>query len=525
MLTVIVKVVCSWLWQGHNRLSSRQKRGPVSTAEQRPSPAVGKVAPRSADAGQPGRSRQASFVLLVACLAQFMVILDVAIVNVAIPKMTGSLSLSSSGQQWVIDAYTLTFGGLLLLGGRLSDDYGQRRLFLVGVSIFTASSLICGFAQDQVMIELGRAAQGVGGALMAATSLSLITVAFTDPEERTKAITAWATVAASGGAAGVILGGLLTSSVSWRWVFFINIPVGAFIVFITLTQISLPAIHAGRKLDIPGALLVTTSLGLIVYAIIGVNSRGWGSATTVALLAGGALALLVLLLVESRIAADPILPLGLFASRQRAGANALFGIAGAIIFFMYFDISLHLQRVDGDDPLKTGLSFLPVTLATMATALNGRRLLAVLGVRNQLILGSLLEAGGFLWIAQIGVHAGYWTHVGLPMIVIGLGIGLTFVPAAAAATADLAPRHAGVASGLVNTSRQVGGAIGLAGLTSVATSRLGAHPALAAIAHGDRTALYVCAALAAAGAAISLTTKPAGRRQRQPAPERARSTA
>lgn len=456
-------------------------------------------------------SPSANLVLLVACLAQFMVILDVAVVNVAMPTMTDSLSLSTSGQQWVINAYTLTFGGLLLLGGRLADHFGQRRMFLVGVSIFTVSSLLCGLAQDQLTIEVARGAQGIGGAIMAPTSLSLITLAFTDPGQRAKAIGAWATVAAAGSAAGVLAGGLLTAAVSWRWVFFVNVPVGVFIAFVTLTRISLPTIHGDRKLDILGALLVSVSLGLIVYAIIGVEVHGWGSATTLSLFAGGVLALVVFLVVEWRIAADPVLPLGLFADRQRAAANALFAIAGAILFFLYFDISLHLQEVYGYGPLKTGAAFLPVTLATMAAALNGRRLIAVLGMRNQLVLGSVLEAVGLLWIAQIGVHADYWTHVALPMVLIGVGVGLTFVPATAAATVGVPPRQAGVASGLVNTSRQVGGAIGLAALTSVATNGLSEHPTLDAIADGNRTALYACAGLAAIGAAISLMTRQLGR--------------
>jgi EmrB/QacA subfamily drug resistance transporter len=461
----------------------------------------------------PPHDRHANFVLFVACLAQFMVILDVAVVNVAIPRMTGSLHLTPSGQQWVIDAYTLTFGGLLLLGGRLADHFGQRRIFLGGVWLFTIASVVCAVAQNQLTIELARGAQGVGGALMAPATLSLIMIAFTEPQKRAHAIGLWATVAASGGAAGVVLGGALTSAISWRWVFFINVPVGALIILITLSRIAVPpTAHPGRTLDLPGALLATLSLSLLVYAIIGVNSRGWGSGTTLALLAGAALALLVFLVVESRFARDPLLPLGLLADRQRFGGNAVFVIVGAIIFFLYFDVSLHLQRVNGDSPLKAGLSFLPLTLATTIAALNGRRILVQFGVRNQLVLGGLLEVAGYAWLSRIGVHTNFWTHIALPMIVIGIGVGLSLGPATAAATADVPAHQAGISSGIVNTSRQVGGAIGLAALSSIAGSGLGSHPTQQAIANGDRTALSICAGLAVLGIAFALLTKPLGRR-------------
>jgi EmrB/QacA subfamily drug resistance transporter len=425
-----------------------------------------------------------------------MVILDVAVVNVAIPQMTDALSLSPAGQQWVIDAYTLTFGGLLLLGGRLADHYGQRRTFICGVLVFSIASLVCGLAQDQLTIELARGAQGAGGAAMAATSLSMVIVSFTDQRARAGAIAIWATVAASGGAAGVVLGGILTSAVSWRWVFFINVPVGALILFLTWTRISLAVSPRDRRLDIAGALLCCASLGLIIYAIIGVESRGWGSSVTLTLLGGGLLALLALVTVEASVATDPLLPLALFLDRGRAAANLLFVIIGAIVFFLYFDVSLHLQRVNGEGPLEAGLSFLPLSLATMVAALNGRRILSLLGVRRQLVLGNLLTVAGFFWIAHLGVRTDYWTHVGLPMIVAGIGIGLILGPATTAATTGVPDQHAGVASGLLNTSRQVGGAIGLAALTSIA------------LAAGDRTALLCCTGLAVVGVFLSLFTEP-----------------
>jgi EmrB/QacA subfamily drug resistance transporter len=462
-------------------------------------------------------------VLLVACLAQFMVVLDVAVVNVAIPDMTTALALGPSGQQWVVDAYTLTFGGLLLVGGRLSDLFGQRRVFLAGVTVFTLFSLLCGLAANQVMIEWFRAAQGVGGAILAPASLSLLTTVFTEQNARHFAIGCWSAVSASGAAAGVLIGGLLTSALSWRWVFFVNVPVGLAILGVTALAIHVPR-HARRvRLGLPSAVLATAGLALVLYALIGVAGRGWSSAATLGLLAGGIAALGLFVVVQGRFSPDPLLPLGLFRDARRSAANGLFLIIGAVIFFLYFDVSLHLQRVDGDSPLTAGLAFLPVALATTVAALTGRRLLGVLGARTQLVIGLGVAALGFLWISDIGVHGEYWTHVGLPMIVIGLGMGSSFVPATASATAGVPEHQAGVASGLVNTSRQVGGAIGLAALASVASAGLGGSPSLAAVAEGDRHALLVCAALAALGAVLSLAVGPLGRRTHGPvaAPARA----
>jgi EmrB/QacA subfamily drug resistance transporter len=469
--------------------------------------------PVGADRGR-GGGRTARLILLVACLAQFMVVLDVAVVNVAIPDMTDSLALSASGQQWVIDAYTLTFGGMLLLGGRLSDMVGQRRMFLVGVSSFTLFSLLCGLATNEVTIEVFRALQGVGGAILAPTSLSLITVGFTDLHERGKAIGAWSAVSAAGAAAGVLVGGVLTSALDWRWVFFVNVPVGLLIFVVTARAVRVPTATRKVRLDVPGALLITAGVGLVLYAIIGANERGWGSPTTVWLLVAAAVALAAFLVVQARVAEDPLVPLGLLRDRQRASANVLFMIIGAIVFFLYFDVSVHLQRVDGASPLQAGSSFLPVALATTIGALNGRRVLAILGARAQLVLGMVLAAAGSAWISQIGVGENYWTHVALPMVVIGAGMGMCFVPATVSATVDVPGDQAGVASGLVNTSRQVGGAIGLAALSAVATSGLGSTPSPEAIAAGDRAALLGSAGLAVVGALVALMVGPVGRRPR-----------
>jgi EmrB/QacA subfamily drug resistance transporter len=455
--------------------------------------------------------RSPALVLLVACLAQFMVVLDVAVVNVAIPDMTGSLGLTPSGQQWVIDAYTLTFGGLLLLGGRLSDLVGHRRMFLVGVSVFTVFSLACGLATNQAMIEWFRVAQGVGGAILAPSSLSLLTTAFVAPEARNRAVGIWAAVSAGGAAAGVLIGGLLTSALGWRWVFFINVPVGLAILLVTAIGIHLPRTTRAVRLDVPGALLVTGGLALLLYGIIGAQERGWGAPSTLWLLVGGIVVIALFVVVEARFAKDPVLPLSLFADRQRSAANLLFAIIGAVVFFLYFDVSLHLQRVDGDTPLRAGLSFLPVALATTLAALNGRRVLAVLGARAQLVLGMVVAAGGFAWLSFLGVRGEYWTSVGLPMILVGLGMGLCFVPVTVAATADVPGDQSGVASGLVNTSRQVGGALGLAALATVAAAGLGANPPAAQIAAGDQRALLVCAGLAVIGAVTALMITPLGR--------------
>jgi EmrB/QacA subfamily drug resistance transporter len=467
--------------------------------------------PTSESGGRTPAARTAALVLLVACLAQFMVVLDVAVVNVAIPDMTGSLGLSASGRQWVIDAYTLTFGGLLLLGGRLSDLVGHRRMFLVGAGVFTLFSLLCGLAANQAMIEWFRVGQGIGGAILAPTSLCLLTTAFVEPAARHRAIGLWSAVSAAGAAAGVLVGGLLTSVAGWRWVFFINVPVGVGIILVAAIGIHLPRTTVPARLDVAGALLATGGLALVLVGLIGVNERGWTSAATIGLLAVGIAVLVAFLVHEGRFARDPLLPLGLFADRGRASALALFAIIGAVVFFLYFDVSLHLQRVDGDSPLQAGLSFLPVALATTLAATNGRRMLALLGARNQLVVGMLLATAGFVWLSFLGVQGGYWASVGLPMVLIGLGMGSCFVPVTVAATADVPAELSGAASGLVNTSRQVGGAIGLAALATVASAGLGPQPALAAVAAGDQRALLVCAALTLVGAAVAPLIAPLGR--------------
>jgi EmrB/QacA subfamily drug resistance transporter len=405
-------------------------------------------------------------VLAVCCAAQFMVVLDVSIVNVALPKMRADLDLSANGQQWIINAYTLTFAGFLLLGGRAADLFGRRRVFLLGLGVFTGCSLLGGLAQNGGELIAARAVQGIGAALAPAT-LSLLTTTFTEPAARRRALGAWSATAASGATAGVLAGGILTDLLDWRWVLFVNVPIGA--ALIAAAIMSLAESRAGTRpsLDFAGAVTVTGGLVLLVYGIVSTDTRSWGSPATILTLLGGAALLAAFVVIESRIA-HPLVPLGVFRRRPVAAANGIAVMIGAALFSMFFFLSLYLQQVNGYSPLKAGFAFLPAALATLTGALAAPRLVTRVGVRRQLIIGPLLAGGGLAWLGQLSAGDSYVTHVFGALVLTGLGMGISFVPMTIAATADV-PRHqAGLASGLINTSRQIGGAVGLAVMATVA---------------------------------------------------------
>ncbi len=410
-------------------------------------------------------------VLTVCAVAQFMVVLDVSIVNVALPQMRHDLGLSISAEQWVVNAYTLTFAGFLMLGGRAADLFGRRRAFLVGLALFTAASLFGGLAQTSTWLITARAAQGLGGAVLAPTSLSLLTSTFTGMTERRRAMGVWSATAASGAAAGVLAGGLLTDLLDWRWVLFVNVPIGLIMLVVAprvLTESQ--GAQSRARLDIEGAVSITAGLALIVYGIIGTDSTSWASTQTIMALAGGAAFLIAALVIESRVAASPLVPLGIFRRRSLPAANGIAVTVGAGLFGMYFFISLYLQQVVGFSPLRTGLAILPAGTMTLAGALAAPRLVAKIGPRRQLVLGPALSAAGLLWMSLLSFGDGYWTHMFVPLALFGLGIGTTFVPMTLTATADVPPSEAGLAAGLVNTTRQVGGAVGLAVLATLAAS-------------------------------------------------------
>ncbi len=446
-------------------------------------------------------------VLAVCCVAQFMVVLDVSIVNVALPKMRADLDLSASGQQWIINAYTLTFAGFLLLGGRLADLFGRRRVFLLGLGVFTVCSLLGGLAHNGGQLIAARAVQGIGAAILAPATLSLLTTTFTEPAARRRALGAWSATAASGATAGVLAGGILTDLLDWRWVLFVNVPIGVVLIAAAVVSLAESRADARPSLDLAGAVTVTGGLGLLIYGIVSTDTRSWGSPATILTLLGAAALLAAFVVIESRLA-HPLVPLGVFRLRSVAAANGIAAMIGAALFGMFFFLSLYLQQVNSYSPLKAGFAFLPAALATLTGALCASRLVPRLGVRRQLIIGPLLAVGGLAWLSQLSAGDGYAAHVFGALLLTGFGVGLSFVPMTIAATTDVPIHQAGLASGLINTTRQVGGAVGLAVMATIAT---GASSPTA----GYDRAFWITAAamLIAAVLALALPGKPKPERQ------------
>jgi EmrB/QacA subfamily drug resistance transporter len=448
-------------------------------------------------------------VLAVCCLAQFMVVLDISIVNVALPQMKSSLHLSSTEQQWVVNAYTLTFAGLLMLGGRAADLFGRRRMFLLGLGLFTVFSLLGGLAQSSGWLIAARAAQGAGGAILAPATLSLLTTTFPDPAGRRRALGAWSATAASGAAIGVLAGGLLTEMFDWRWVLFVNVPVGG--ALLVGAAWALPESRIGGaalRLDIPGAVSVTAGLAVLVYGLVSTGTHPWGSARTIIILALGVALLAAFAIIEARFTSHPLVPLGVFRRRSLTAANGVAIAVGASLFSMFFFLSLYLQRINNYSPLRAGLAFLPMGLATLGAAQSAARLVARLGARRQLVIGLLLAAAGALWISQLAPGDAYWTSVFLPELLAGIGFGLSFVPMTLGATAGIPPRDAGLAAGLLTTTRQIGGAIGLAATAAAAAAvhphTPGHHAVAAALTSGYDRAFAISAVTLVVGAVVAL---------------------
>jgi EmrB/QacA subfamily drug resistance transporter len=456
-------------------------------------------------------SRTRWYALIVLCLGSLMIVLDTTIVNVALPSIRSDLGFSETSLAWVVNAYLLTFGGFLLLGGRLGDLFGHRRLFLFGISLFTLASLVCGVSTTQGMLIAARAVQGLGGAVASAVSLSLMMTLFTEPAERAKAMGVFGFVAAGGGSIGVLLGGILTDTINWHWIFLVNLPIGVAVVLLSLRLLPAAAGFAGtRRLDVAGAVTVTGALMLAVYAIVNGNQAGWASRQTLGLL-GGALALLAAFLtIESRVE-SPLVPLGLFRLRNVATSNIVGVLWAAAMFAWFFLSALYLQLVLGYSPLKVGLSFLPANLIMGAFSLGlSAKLVMRFGLRKPLGTGLILAAAGLLLFARAPVHGSFVVDVLPSMILLGFGAGMAFNPVLLAAMSDVAPEESGLASGIVNTSFMMGGALGLAVLASLAASRSdslrssGDGP-LAALTGGYHLAFVVGALFAAAAATIGAT--------------------
>jgi EmrB/QacA subfamily drug resistance transporter len=411
-------------------------------------------------------------ILALVCIAQFMVVLDISIVNVALPAIGRDLDYSATGLQWVVNAYVLTFAGFLLLGGRIADMIGRRRVFIAGLALFSLASLLGGLAQTSSELTIARAFQGLGGAVLSPATLTIIMTTFTEGEGRNRALGAWSAVAGLGGAFGVIMGGVLTSYLSWRWVFYVNIPIGvaAGIAAQVLLTESRRAEAERQRLDVQGSLLATGGLALLVYTIVGTDTHPWGSARTLGLLAAAVVILAVFVFTQTRVS-EPLMPLTLFRSRSVSAANVVMLLLGVVFFSMWYFLSLYLQDVHGYGALKTGLLFLPMSVAIIAGAQIAGRVLGRIGPRRLLVVGLGLSAAGFAWLTQLSATSSYVHGVLGGTLLITFGTGLSFAPLATAATAGVHWTQAGLASGVLNTSRQVGGSIGLAALATVASDR------------------------------------------------------
>ena len=453
-----------------------------------------------------GRNRWLA--LIVLCLGDLMIVLDVSIVGVALPSIRTDLGFSESSLAWVVNAYLITFGGFLLLGGRLGDLFGHRRLFLIGIGEFTAASLVCGLSTSQELLVIARAAQGLGGAIVSAVALSLIITLFTEPAERAKAMGVFGFVASGGGSIGVLVGGVLTDVLSWHWIFLVNIPIGVGVIALSLRL--LPGASGQRgpvQLDVAGAVTVTTALMLAVYAIVNGNDQGWTSLRTLGILAVATALLGLFLLIEAR-ASSPLVPLRLFKLRNLVFSNVV-GILWAGAMFAWFFLSaLYLQFVLGYSPLQVGLAFLPGNLVMMALSLwVSAKLVMRYGVRPPLGVGLAVAALGLLLFARAPVDGNFIMDVLPSMILLGLGAGIAFNPVLIAAMSEVDPTEAGLASGVVNTAFMMGGALGLAVLASLAASRTGSLRAdgeapLVALTGGYHAAFLLGAIFAVSAAAI-----------------------
>jgi EmrB/QacA subfamily drug resistance transporter len=449
--------------------------------------------------------------LYVLTLVSLMIVLDATIVNVALPSIKDDLGFSETSLAWVVNAYLLTYGGFLLLGGRLGDLYGHRRLFLFGIALFTVASLACGLSTTQWMLIGARTVQGLGGAVASAVSLSLMMTLFTEPAERAKAMGIFGFVAAGGGSLGVVLGGVLTDLISWHWIFLVNVPIGALVIFLSMRLLPTERAEAiSGRLDVAGAVTVTTALIIAVYAIVNGNQNGWTSATTLGLLGASVAALVLFLGIESRVR-SPLVPLGLFKHRNISVSNIVGVLWAAAMFAWFFLSALYLQLVLGYSPLKVGLSFLPANLIMGAFSIGiSAKLVMRFGFRKPLATGLLLAAAGLLLFVRAPVDGNFLVDVLPSMILLGFGAGIAFNPVLLAAMSDVEPSESGLASGLVNTSFMMGGALGLAVLASIAASRssslrLGGAGELSALTGGYHLAFLVGAAFAAGAALIGGT--------------------
>ena len=446
------------------------------------SPTVDRATPTGSSATR-GRLGSTSALTLL-CVAQFMVVLDVSIVNVALPSIRHALGFSQTDLQWVVNAYALAFAGFLLLGGRLGDLFGRRRMFLIGLTCFTASSLLCGIAQHNHVLIGARAAQGLSAALLSPATLSILTTTFAEGPQRTRAMGVWSAMAAAGGVAGALISGIVTQGLSWRWIFFINVPIGVLALIAARAVLTADETSGERRRpDLLGAIIGTSGLVLLVYGITQTTTYGWGAPRVLVPIAAGVVTLCAFLVIEGRVAARPLMPLGLFKNRSLSAANAAVFLVSSVIFAQWFFMTLYLQNVLGYNVLKAGLGFLPSGCAVIIGTQVSSRLVRRTGQRVLLLAAPLIIAAGMLWFAQLPTHGSYLAHFFGPSVVTMLGLGMAFVPLTMAGMAGVSRERAGIASGVFNTSRQLGGAIGLAALATIAATRTKAVLAAGHITH------------------------------------------
>jgi EmrB/QacA subfamily drug resistance transporter len=442
--------------------------------------------------------------LILLCSAQFVVVLDASIVNVALPTIGEALDFTESSLPWVVNAYVLTFGGFLLLGGRLADLLGRRRVFMFGLVLFALASLAGGLAGDSGQLIAARAVQGLGAAILSPAALSIVATTFRDGAERNKALGIWGAVAGSGGAAGVLLGGVLTEGLGWEWVLWVNVPIGIAAAAIAPSLIAESRSEGEeRNFDVAGALTITLGLSAFVFALLDAESAGWGSAQTIGTLVAAVLLIAAFVAIEQRSQA-PLVPFSIFRVRTITGANVVGLLVGASLFAMFYFISLYMQQVLGYSPIKAGLSYLPLAVSIIISAGVASALVTKVGFKPILAAGMALIAIGLLWFSQISVHGSFLADILGPSLFAAVGLGFAFVPVTIAAVSGIGDNEQGLASGLINTSQQVGGALGLAVLAAVANGIIGTSHDPEKLTEGFQAAFAVGAVFAIIGLVATL---------------------
>jgi EmrB/QacA subfamily drug resistance transporter len=473
---------------------------------------------------RPASGVDANAVLALIAVAQFMVILDATIVNVALPTIKVDVGFSEQSLSWVLNAYTLMFGGFLLLGGRLADRLGRRRLFVAGIAVFTGASLICGVSQSEGMLLVARGLQGLGGAMVSPAALSIILTTFAEGAERNRALAVWGAIAGAGGAVGLLLGGVLVELLSWRWVFFVNVPIGAVVLALTPRIVPESRSESASEggYDAEGAVAITLGTIALVFTLIKAESWGWTAGRTLAGFAVAALLIAAFVVIERRHR-NPLVPLRIFSNRGLAASDATMLVVAAALFGMFFFLTLYLQQVLGYSALKTGVAYLPLTLTLIGASALASRLVDRFTPKPVLSFGLLVSTAGFVLLTRVNGHGDYTGHVLPAMIVLGAGLGMSFVPITIAATNGVAGGDSGLASGLLNTTQQVGGSLGLAILSSVSTSRStsalqGGSALPVALTHGFKGAFVVAAVLCAIGVVLAVVLLPPRRREAEDEP-------